>query len=317
MDMKMDFVTKKISFFSFLVLFFAGNVQAQQTMAYVNLSKDSVLIGDTLSMFINASAPANTLLVLPQLKDTVSESIEILDRKDIDTLKSHEELQLRQQYKLIAFDSGYYRIPPLPVIYGNDVKDTVWTGEKFLAVNTIQVDTSKAFFDIKPPMDAPYTFREFLPYILWGLLGLAVIIALYLYWRTREKREAPPPPPAPEIPAHVTALQKLEALRTEKLWQKGNVKEYHSRVTEIVREYIEKRFDIRALEQTSTEIMGSMRHSGLFSGDLLEKMQHILSVGDLAKFAKIQPSPDDNEKSLDYALEFVNKTLPEEKQPVS
>ncbi|MBL7893041.1 MAG: hypothetical protein JNL63_10450, partial [Bacteroidia bacterium] len=93
----------------------------------------------------------------------------------------------------------------------------------------------------------------------------------------------------------------------EKLWQEGKVKQYHSRLTDILRLYIEARFKIPALEQTSDEIMSNFR-SVLIDEESKKKIKQVFLVADLVKFAKEQPLPSENELSLTNAFDFVNGT---------
>ena len=119
----------------------------------------------------------------------------------------------------------------------------------------------------------------------------------------------------PKIPAHIIAFGKLEILKGEKLWQEGKLKQYHSSLTDIVREYIENRYKIQALEQTTDEILWSFRNVAI-DEESKTKLKRVLVVADLVKFAKEIPLPAENEMSLTNSYDFINGTKREEEKAI-
>ena len=99
--------------------------------------------------------------------------------------------------------------------------------------------------------------------------------------------------------------------KEEKLWQAGQEKEYFTRLIDILREYIDSRFSINAMEMTTTEILNSLR-SNKESKLAENNIRKILEVADFVKFAKMRPLPEDNEMAMRNALEFVEMTIPQE-----
>jgi hypothetical protein len=111
------------------------------------------------------------------------------------------------------------------------------------------------------------------------------------------------------------ALRELDRIKDEKIWQKDKIKEYYSQVTEVLRVYIEDRFGIPAMEQTSGEIFTSFEiNKNLISDKTLLYLGRILPLADLVKFAKYFPFPDDHNIVLANAYLFVNDTKPEEEK---
>ena len=110
-------------------------------------------------------------------------------------------------------------------------------------------------------------------------------------------------------PISIEALENLRILKDEKLWQNGFEKEYHIRLSDIIRTYIEKRYGVTALEQTTDEIMRHTRTLESIDEVLRNKLKQILMLSDMVKFAKELPLPNENEMSIDNAFEFVNKTV--------
>jgi hypothetical protein len=149
---------------------------------------------------------------------------------------------------------------------------------------------------------------EALPYIL-GVLGLA-LLAWLIYYIVKKRRSQEPliAPRKPREPAHVYAQRELDRLKEEKLWQHDKVKAYYSRLSEILRTYLWMRYSIKTLERTTDEILDSLQQSDFSDDHLYSRLEDTLRLSDLVKFAKMVPSPSENEQSLDFAYEFVDKT---------
>ena len=110
-------------------------------------------------------------------------------------------------------------------------------------------------------------------------------------------------------------MRELDRIKDEKLWQQGKTKQYYSEVTETLRTYIENRFGIPAMEQTSDETLESFRfRRDLLREKTLENLRQILKMADLVKFAKYKPLPDDDNLTLVNSYFFVNETKKEEKK---
>jgi hypothetical protein len=106
----------------------------------------------------------------------------------------------------------------------------------------------------------------------------------------------------------VIALRELEHIKQEKLWQKGEVKTFHSHLTDVLRDYIEDRYGIPAPEQITSEILESLKSVDLSDDKVLVKIQQVLDLADRVKFAKMEPLPDENALALKNAYFFVNQT---------
>ena len=170
------------------------------------------------------------------------------------------------------------------------------------------LDTNQAIFDIKLPYGAPVKFIEVLPYFLGILILAGVLIIATWFIRKRKRKKQEGVRFKPLIPPHITALQELDKVKEERLWQNNREKEYYSRLTEILRIYLEGRYEIYAMEQTSEEILDSLSKTGFNDNRLFDKLKSTLTISDLAKFAKLKPSPNENEGCLLDAYVFVNDT---------
>jgi hypothetical protein len=152
--------------------------------------------------------------------------------------------------------------------------------------------------------------KEIAPWLL-GIILIAAIVFLVIYALSRINRNKPlfQRPPKPKLPPHVIALQELDKLKTEELWQHEKVKDYYTRLTDIVRVYIEDRFSIAAMEQTTFEILNSFKGEELqIEKKTVKELGDILELADFVKFAKLTPLPDENHKMLSNAYLFVKET---------
>ena len=279
-----------------------------QVVVSATLDSTEILIGDQVNLNILVNHDPNLRIKpidyrkLDELKE-----VEVVEVQDWDTLSNTGEIIIEQKVVLTSFDSGAYWLPALPVQYmENGRLQTIQTEELPLTVTTIPVASdSIELEDIKPILREPMKLEDYLPY-LGGAAALLLLAALLFYFsRNRPTEEAP----AVEIilPAHEIALQQLSALKAARLWQQGEVKAYQTQLTYILRQYLENRFGIKALESTTDEILHQLRSID-FDDSWKHKLSDMLQVADLVKFAKAKPPVDFHDRVLEDAVDFVNRT---------
>lgn len=272
-----------------------------------------IRIGEQLSISLKAEVPTGVPLNFPIFPDTVN-GLEIINRSAIDTILSPDKSSsiLTQTLVATSFDSGYYAIAPFHFTSLNPETgntDTFSTEAFLISVSSVPVDTTQAIKDIKATINVPITWKEILMIAGGILLAVLLLFLIIRFLRKRKPEAVPEMALVPERPAYELALEALRKLEQEKLWQQGFYKPYHSSVSDILREFIERSFEINALELTSDETLERIRRSRnpLHETD---KLASVLHTADLVKFAKLVPLPDENEKSLRYAFDFVNGNRP-------
>lgn len=305
----------KSGFYNFLVLTlvwscFALNAAAQTTTVEAKLDQPTIRIGDQTRLHLIVHQPAKEKVNFPKLGDTISAKLQIVGTKT-DTVfdqNNRNSITVTQSYTLTSFDQGTYTIPSYA--FGSPA-GVLKSNELTLMVQTVQVDTTKAIYDIKQPLAVSYTFLDWLRdhwgWVVLALVAVLAAIGLIWYFKKRPKVEIPVKEIKPEIPAHVIALDKLRQLRDKKLWQQDAVKEYHSELSDIIREYLEKRYVIKTHEKTTDEIFAALKYMHI-ANEYRSKLSQVLILADLVKFAKEKPLPVDNELSMENALSFVLKT---------
>jgi hypothetical protein len=306
---------------SLLILTLLATVaNAQRIKATASIDSTNILLGDQVKLFLEIDHPKNIDIIYPNVPDTLVEYIEVLGRSPIDTFELDDETYQKQiqTFLITSFDSGSYRIPPFWFKIDLDGRlDSIPSNGLTLNVFTMEIDTTRGPTDIKYPYDAPVTLKEVIPYIL-GIILIAAILFFIFYAIKRKKNNQPifVLPKKPKLPAHIVALRELDRIKKEKIWQQGKTKQYYSEVTETLRKYIEDRFEIPAMEQTSDETIECFRkQKGLLKVKTFDNLSQLLKLADLVKFAKYQTLPDDDNMTLVNAYFFINDTKPEEKKP--
>jgi hypothetical protein len=296
---------------SLLLILLPAGLLGQYVEVKAELDTQYVTIGDQFHMNLYVSQPREILVHFPVLADTIIKEIEILSASSIDTsVQEDGQLILNQDLLLTCFDSGLYEIPPLTFgLESATWSDSLQTPPQYLAVLTVAVDT--ALRDIKQPIHVPMGFIEVFPWVLVGLGVLIIIGGIVYYFRQRKRNKPVFRIVKPKEPAHVIALRELDKLKVEKLWQKNEFKQYYTRLTEIIRIYLEKRYHIPAMEETTYEILEEWKEQKGAIPDLYDHLRQLLNLADLVKFAKEKPLPTDNEVNIDNAYEFVRLTKPD------
>lgn len=276
----------------------------------VSASIDStmLMLGDQTAMHLNVTHEADEQVAWPVFGETLQEGIEIVDKTAIDTTTLPDgRIQLSQDLVLTSFKDSLFAIEPLYVTRG---EDTFWTDP--MALNVIQpfeVDSSMAITDIKDIEKAPIWWWGIIRWILL-VLGILLLVDLgfWLYRKYDKYRKQAEEPIDPELlrPADEVALEKLDAIKEAKIWKDGKVKEYQTDLTDVVREYIGRRFEVHSTEKTSDETLREMKN--LIDKPLYERLKSMLQLADLVKFAKWHTTPDENELALTTAYDFVNET---------
>lgn len=209
-----------------------------------------------------------------------------------------------RRYTLIAFDSATLELPPLTVhlrsgdeLLTNPMQITVWPTPAIADVNDAE--------PIRDILREPILWVDY-----WPWAASVLVCLMFAKWFFR-KKPAPvaaiqqPSPPA--IPAHERAMQQLAVLGQQKLWKQGRLEQFYTELSMIMREYLEKRFNVPALESTTREILPMLKKTN-FPPNLTGSLHEILQEADMAKFAQNPPPDHFHEKALDDARHLVAAT---------
>ena len=309
-----------ITFFIFLLFFLLFKLSiGQKINISAALDSTKIRIGEQvkLDLYVSYTAKQNNLKIQwPNIADTITDKIEVISVSVIDTTspdKSNPDIiQQHQQITISAYDSGYFAIPGFKFFINNDSANAFYSQSLFLEVHTVPTDSSiTKTKDIKPPFAEAFNWKWYSKYFYWGFSLLVIIILITIYF-TKKNKIVVLKSEKPKIPAHIIALQSLEKIKNEQIWKEEKTKEYYSSISDTIRLYIEERFKVNALESTTAEIMKAFR-SQVVDKESKDKLQQLLMLSDLVKFAKQFPIISEHTFTLQNAFDFVNETKREEK----
>ena len=304
----------------FLGLFFAP-ATAQNPPAppqvEARLSTDSLWIGDRFTLDVEVEKDLTQVVDFPSFfkeegkPGLIGENVEVLAELPIDTLaRDGRRVKIRKRYLLTAFDAGRYNLGRFPALYlDKNIVDTLYAPDSLhFFVETFAIDTlTMDIHDIRPPMAAPVKTGEWAGWAVLSLMIAQLLFAIGYILAHRPRKSGVKREKRPAEPPHVTAIRELERLQGEKLWQNQRHKLYYTRLTDIVRDYLEGRYTLNAMEMTSDEIIHSLTDISLPERSF-EKIRRLLSTADYVKFAKYIPDAQDNEMSWNDAYYFVEET---------
>ncbi len=291
------------------ILFSSAFVTAQSISVSATTDTTIYKVGDFIKYQIEITHDKGLTTFLPAVKDSIK-TLEYIQTLPAEKKEVGNKIIERYNFIFSKYDSAQVTIPSVLIEYvdvGGSTRKSIRTNPITITVRTIPVNVQEDIRDVKEPLKLPLN---------WFLIGLIVIgifvllVAAYFLYRYYKKKNALKENIIPEvkIPPHEIALAKLSELEHKKLWQNGFVKDYHSEVTEIVRQYFEDRFNFRALEMTSAEILAVLSY--MEEGKkVVEISDSFFSNADLVKFAKFEPMPKVNEEMMKQGYDIVNQTI--------
>ena len=288
---------------------------SQDVIVDGKIATDTILTGHPFDYSLDIRMPKGYIINWNELKDTLNKSVEVISRSEIkeQPIDNSSDILLTQHLTLASFDTGYVEIPSIGIKYYKSAKDTSvytsYTDYMYVYVKPAAIDTTMAYRPIKTPIKQNITFEETAPFVGGGIIlaGLVLLI-IYIIRRSRKKTNTEEEEVKPQIPAIVTAREKMAQLKESNLWQSGKYKDYYTDLTGIAREYLEGQFNIDAIEMTSDEILDEVRKIQL-DNLIFSKLQNTLITSDLVKFAKAIPSPAENENAFKDINSFIEESF--------
>ena len=280
------------------------------------LTPKDILIGEQAVMTLSVSYQKDQMpkVVFPLFGDTLITNVEIVRATDVDTLSTADdvtETRLEKKLYLTSWDTGFYAIPPVEITINGEKQST----EAFLlTVKSVEIDTTAGIKQSADIYEVEVGWQDYLQ-AYWfypaGALALAgLLVAVILLVRAQRKKRNERPvieKQEPARPADELAKERLLEIQNEKIYSKGKIKQYHTEITDVLRDYLEVIYEIPAHEVTSHEILARLRYVGLTDQESLQ-LRVILNRADMVKFAKDRPSDTENEEAVTQTLSFVTTT---------
>lgn len=293
--------------FTLINISFAGEITVRSS-----IEPSEILIGQQASFKIELTQDKDEKVSWPQFADTIATNVSIIEKLATDTVSLPDNrISITSEYLVSSYDSGFYYIPEFVF---ETASQKVSSNPVGLTVNTVQVnEQTDDIHAEKDIMSAPFSWIEFAQ---WSGIGLAIIliiaIIVLLLMRFVFKKKVTIIPEEPEVilPAHVVALEKLEQIKNEKIWQQGQIKQFYTQLTDVIREYLSRAYSINAMEMTTDEIVALVKKNKDLD-EIRIVLKEMLELSDLVKFAKFIPLENENEKAVLDAFMIVEKTTKE------
>ncbi len=290
---------------------FSATVFGQQKQVQTSIDTTKNKIGAEFKLTLKTNVDTLSKVVFPNVKNFGA--LEVIQSYPIDTIKKNDRYELVKKYGLAQFDSGKYTIPSVRII----INSKAFLSDSLnVEVANVQVDTLKQkMYDIKDIVPADNSIGDWWKWLLVLLIiaGLGVLSYWYVK-KHKEKKE--------EGEIYKTSIEKatnlLNTLEKKELWQRGEIKEYYSELTDIVRIYIEEAIEVPAMESTTSELIQALKIASLkkkmeLSKETIDNLFTVLKQADLVKFAKSKPLDfeiTEDRKKIERAIVTLDKSIP-------
>lgn len=281
--------------FYLLALGLLPHATAEGQTLTTHLSRDSALLGDTVSFSVVASGGRGAEIFFVELPDTVAHGGELWQAPRIDTLaNSDTEFAARLHLVVTSYDSGAVLLPRFGVLVRHaGVLDTMYSEPRTVFFSPVPREAGKeGIQDIRGPERQVLTFAEVWPWLLGLLIAVALIVGCWLYWRRMKSSEVVESKRR-LVPPDELALDRLRRLREEKAWRTKGVKAFYTELTDTLREFITAEFGIHAMERTSGRIVSDLQADARCRREWIREIDGILHLADLTKFARFAPTEQD------------------------
>ena len=297
---------KQILYF-ILILFVFPTLHAQEVK--VVTSTKNIKIGEQIEYKISVQAPVDAAVVFPE--GQTFGALEMVKTNPTDTLKESGKFRLEKAYYLTQFDEGKYTIPQQKIQISH--KD-FYTDSLLVEVHNVAVDTLKQpLYDAKPIADVTSPSSSLL--WLWIVLGIVALLltAAASYFFVFRKKKLSAEEERKKLPPFERAIQDLKDLQNSKYLIESQHKAYYTRLTDIVKEYLEDEVHILAKESTTDELLAKindLQQNGKLhlSAETISNLKRVLQNADLVKFAKSKPSDSNAEYDRETIENVVIKT---------
>jgi hypothetical protein len=293
----------------YLLLLLSTSLFAQKVTTSIDTTKNK--IGAEFKLTLKTNVDTLSKVVFPNAKSFGA--LEVIQSYPIDTIKKDDRYELVKKYGLTQFDSGRYMIPSIKILIN---KKAFLSDSIQVEVANVQVDTLKQkMYDIKDIAPANEGIGDWWKYLLILLLIGGIGAFIYWYLKKRQTKKI-------EEEIYKTPIEKatslLNNLEKKELWQHGEVKEYYSQLTDIVRNYIEEAIEIPAMESTTSELIESLKIASKkkkmkLSQETIDNLFVVLKQADLVKFAKSKPLDfeiTEDRKKIERSIITLDKAIP-------
>ncbi len=277
---------------------------AQDLIISTKTDKKEYLVGDYITLTLNATFDIKNTCQFPTFGDSLG-TFEVISISPIDKKTIQSQVAQSQTIVLAAYDSAMMLIPSL--VFTDKINKKQVSEPIPILIKTVPVDTLQPIREIAPIIEVSKD------YTLYGIIGalLLLILSIVFWYYSRLKNKNRHPIETEVVSTvlpHLWAIEKLTLLDKQQLCREGKSKEHYIALSEIIREYIERRFEFNTLESTTDELLLEFKKKAKTYHKERAVLDEILHLSDFVKFAKVQPDEAENEQSMSKALAFINTT---------
>jgi hypothetical protein len=277
-----------------LASLFIETVHAQNVLAGVDRNK--IVIGEQIKLVV-AVENANSIRGWFNLPDSANH-IEVVERKEIDTINIGNIVNYRQEIIITSFDSGRWQIPPITI-------EGAARSTQPITIDVLPVDVShmQDYHDVKDIEQVELRTPWYIYAALIIVLLASVAIIYWLYKKKKTQVVAPPVIKGSQTPFQ-WALQELSQLQEQQLYLHKQVKQHYSRITDIARSFFYMQLQHPSLHSTTDEWMVHLQ-SVPADQQLKTSFLQMLRLAETVKFAKYVPPHEDSEVAITTTRDFI------------
>lgn len=264
-----------------------------------NINKDAILIGEPISLVVEAYVPIGA-----EVTWFATDSIphfEISTKELVDTAQNIDNKKLSQTFGITSFDSGKQYIPPFEIIVNGQ---SYFTDSVLINVSYAPFDPKADYRDIKDIIDVRNYFVDYLHWIISLAAVVSLLVSVLLFRKRAKKEKGQQKEDVPALSPYEEAMRALQKL-AERNISNGEVKIFYSDMNDILRKYISRKFEVTTFERTNEELIIEISKIGI-PRDTFTSLVQSLRVSDFVKFAKYQPSADDNRDNLKIVTSSID-----------
>ena len=268
-----------------------------------------VTVGDRITLTVTVEHDRATRVEWPDSLDLTP--FEVLDASALPSTSTGGLSRSTAVLTLTVFELGELEIPSfsVAVVDADGAREVLATDAWGVEIVSVGSDESGDIRDIRGPLGIPMSAWRMALWVLLPLLAAALLWFAARRLRPREDETSDSTRGPLERPAHEIALEALAALEASPMLERGQVKEYHIEVSDILRTYVERRFRVDALEMTTREVLAGLERARV-DASFRDGLRAFLDQCDMVKFAKVRPDADVSRQVLELGRRLVQRSAP-------
>lgn len=306
---------KRLKYLIGILLIAATTASAAPITVKATMDSTTLLIGEQRKIHLEVEQPKIISVIFPdfQKNNILGGGIEVLrsSGKDTSGLKGGV-IRVKEDLIVTAFDTGRYEIPPFKFETHEPGYSSEYPTERIIVdVVTIEEDFSKATIKgshdiIRPGFNFKRAFQYFSFLLILAGIVFIVIVSI-IFFSKKKKQDILSFDTVDRRTPQEVAMSNLMDIKEEKVWEKGQQKKYYTQITDTLRNYFVERFNIGAMEMTTKQIIDELRTDD-DAKNVEDKISQVFQLSDMVKFAKYQPTKEENEMSIVNAMFIVQQT---------